>query len=203
MYYRKKLDYQEARVKELLKRPACMLTGLGLSRNLNDKFMTYCRWFQTFIYENPGILDCTRFSDKAWFHLSGYVNSQNTCLWGSENPHALFEELLHSQKVGVFCALSQRRIIGPMFFDTAVTSQVYIELFREFVNQLDDQELTLGYYQQDEATSHTSGVSIAKVESFFPDRVISRGLWPPRSPDLTPPDFFRGYLRVGRTYPKL
>jgi hypothetical protein len=37
MYYRKKLDYQEARVKELLKRLACMLTGLGLSRNLNSK----------------------------------------------------------------------------------------------------------------------------------------------------------------------
>jgi hypothetical protein len=44
-------------------------------------------------------------------------------------------------------ACSQRRIIGPMFFDTTVTSQVYIELFREFVNRLDDQELTLGYYQ--------------------------------------------------------
>jgi hypothetical protein len=31
------LDYRESRVKELLKRPACMLTGLGLSRNLNSK----------------------------------------------------------------------------------------------------------------------------------------------------------------------
>jgi hypothetical protein len=37
VYYRKKLDYQEALVKELLKRPACMLTGLALSRNLNSK----------------------------------------------------------------------------------------------------------------------------------------------------------------------
>jgi hypothetical protein len=108
-----------------------------------DKRMTYCRWFQTFIDENPGILDYT------WFHLSDYVNYQNTRSWGSKNPHALFEELLHSQKVDVFYALSQRRIIGPMFFDTTVTSQVYIELFGEFVNQLDDQELTLGYYQQD------------------------------------------------------
>jgi hypothetical protein len=67
-----------------------------------DKRMTYCRWFQTFIDENPGILDYTWFSDEAWFLLSGYVNSQNTRLWGSENPHALFEEPLHSQKVGVF-----------------------------------------------------------------------------------------------------
>jgi hypothetical protein len=75
-------------------------------QELNDKCMTYCRWFQTFTDENPGILDYTWFSDEAWFHLSSYVNSQNTRLWGSENPHALFEEPLHSQKVGVFCALS-------------------------------------------------------------------------------------------------
>jgi hypothetical protein len=59
-----------------------------------------------------------------------------------------------------------------MFFETTVTSQVYIELFREFVDQLNDQELKLGYYQQDGATSHTSGVSMAEVESFFPDGVI-------------------------------
>jgi hypothetical protein len=37
-------------------------------------------------------LDYTWFSDEAWFHLSGYVNSQNTRLCASENPHALFEE---------------------------------------------------------------------------------------------------------------
>jgi hypothetical protein len=73
-----------------------------------NKRTTYCRWFQTFNDENPGILDCTWFSDEAWFHLSRYVNSQNTRLCGSENTHALFEEPLHSQKVSVFCALSQR-----------------------------------------------------------------------------------------------
>jgi hypothetical protein len=73
-----------------------------------DKRMTYCRWFQTFIDDNPGILDYTWFSDEAWFHLSGYVNSQNTHLWSSRNPHVLFEEPLHSQRVGVFCVLSQR-----------------------------------------------------------------------------------------------
>jgi hypothetical protein len=47
-----------------------------------NKRMTYCRWFQTFIVENPGILDYTWFSDEAWFHLSGYVNSQNITFVG-------------------------------------------------------------------------------------------------------------------------
>jgi hypothetical protein len=51
---------------------------------------------------------------------------------------------------------------------------VYIELFWEFVNQLDDQELTLGYYQQDGATSHTSSMSMAEVETFFSERERER-----------------------------
>jgi hypothetical protein len=50
-----------------------------------------------------------------------------------------------------------------MFFGTTVTSEVYIELFREFVNQLYTQELTLGYYQQDGATSHTSREDISST----------------------------------------
>jgi hypothetical protein len=34
----------------------------------------------------------------------------------------------------------------------------------------------------------------------YDDRVISKGLWPPRPPDLTPPDYFLwGYLK-GRVY---
>jgi hypothetical protein len=45
-----------------------------------DKCMRYCCWFLTFIDVNPVILDYTWFREEAWFHLSGYVNSQNTHL---------------------------------------------------------------------------------------------------------------------------
>jgi len=37
------------------------------------------------------------FTDEASFHLSGYVNSQNTLIWAAENPHTLHEGLIHSQ----------------------------------------------------------------------------------------------------------
>jgi len=37
---------------------------------------------------------------------------------------------------------------------------------------------------------------MAEIQPFFGGRVISKGLWPPRSPDLTPPDHFLwGYLK--------
>ena len=58
------------------------------------------------------------------------------------------------------------------------------------VNQLDDEELSIGYFQQDGATSHTSHASMAEIQSFSGDCVIVKGLWPPRSPDLTSPDYF-------------
>ena len=83
-----------------------------------------------------------------------------------------------------------------IFFDATVTTASYMEIFNTFVNQLDDEELSIGYFQQDGATSHTSHTSMAEIQSFFGDRIISKGLWPPRSPDLTLPDYFLwGYLK--------
>ena len=137
---------------------------------------------------NPGILDYTWFSDEAWFHLSVYINSQNSPIWASENPNAIHEEPPHSEKIGVWCGMSRRRIIGPIFFDATITPAAYIEIFNTFVNQLDDEELSVGYFQQDGATSHNSHASMTEIQSFFGDRDISKGFWPPRSPDLTPPD---------------
>jgi transposase len=50
------------------------------------KRLEFCQWFLEFIQE-IGILDRTYFTDEAWFHLSGYINSQNTRIWGTENPN--------------------------------------------------------------------------------------------------------------------
>jgi len=134
-----------------------------------------------------------------WFHLLGYVNSQNSHIWASENPNAIHEEPPHSEKIGVWCGMSRRHIIGPIF-DATITTAAYMEIFNTFVNQFDDEKFSIGYFQQDGATSHTSHASMAEIQSSFGDCVISKGLRPPRSPDLMPPDcFLWGYLE-GRVY---
>ncbi|PNF32022.1 hypothetical protein B7P43_G06549 [Cryptotermes secundus] len=53
------------------------------------KRVRHCLWFREFVHDNPRILDITWFSDEAWFHLSGYVNAQNSRIWASENPHEI------------------------------------------------------------------------------------------------------------------
>jgi hypothetical protein len=39
-----------------------------------------------------------------------------------------------------------------------------------------------------------------EIESSYGDRLISKNLWPPRSPDLMPPDFFLWALLKGHVY---
>jgi len=55
------------------------------------------------------------------------------------------------------------------------------------------------WFQQDGATAHTAGASMALLRDIFGERIISRTSdfnWPPRSPDLTAPDsFLWGYLK--------
>ena len=46
---------------------------------------------------------------------------------------------------------------------------------KNYVNQLTDDELTTGYYQQHSATCHTSNASIREIEFFFfQERIISK-----------------------------
>ena len=65
-----------------------------------------------------------------------------------------------------------RRVIGPIFFHETLNTARYPKIFKEFVYQLDDDELRNGYFQQDGATCHTSNESMTEIESFLDDRII-------------------------------
>jgi hypothetical protein len=172
--------------------PYKVTTVQELLPNEPESRINYFNWFQNNL-NNDRLLDLSFFSDEAWCHVSGYVNSQNVRYWSSENPHVFVEAPLHPMKVGVWIAVSRRRLIGPIFFHQTINAERYRELIlNEFINQLDDEELQYGYFQQDGATPHTTQANLQYLSDFFGDRVISRGTntpWPPRSPDLTPLDF--------------
>lgn len=157
----------------------------------------YCRWMRRFIRQKGRlILNHVYFSDEAWFHLSGYVNAQNYRIWNAEKPNIVRETPLHPEKVGVWCAISRAQIIGPIFFDKTVNAAEYRKIVEEFLDRLPLLDRRVGYFQQDGATAHTANVTMDFLRTHFEDRIISRPLWPPRSPDLTPLDaFLWGYLK--------
>lgn len=55
------------------------------------------------------------------------------------------------------------------------------------------------WFQQDGATTHTARATMELLRNLFGERIISKNsdfAWPPRSPDLTAPDYFLwGYLK--------
>jgi hypothetical protein len=153
------------------------------------KTVNYCRWFKNLICGNIGALDQAFCTDEAWFHLSGYVNSQNYQTWRTENPHNYTETSLNPQKIGVWCAISRHRIIGPSFFETTINAEAYQELIQQFIAMLQVDERSC-WFQQDSATAHTAASTMEILHEFFGENIISKGVWPPRSPDLTSPDFF-------------
>ena len=78
-----------------------------------------------------------------------------------------------------------------IFFSETLNSQQYCDtLVYPFIAQLKEDEIEKAYFQQDGATAHTAHMSVAVLDDVFADRIISKTIWPPRSPDLSPPDFF-------------
>jgi hypothetical protein len=172
----------------------------------------FCQWFMENFQNNGAILEKTFFSDESWFHLSGYVNSQNMRMGSGENPHYYIEVPLHSQKIGVWAAISRRRLIGPIFFEGKYSiiyatfknlnvqiagilnaERYRLEILTPFIETLLDDELTQGYFQQDGARIHTTWANLNFLMEFYDNRLISLNMpheWPPRSCDLSPCDFF-------------
>ena len=156
----------------------------------------FCMQMFQRIQDDGKFLDSVIFSDESTFHVSGRVNTHNCRIWGSENPRVSLEHVRDSPKVNVFCALSKERVYGPFFFmETTITGIVYLDMLQEFlIPQLDedDQEGRI-HFQQDGAPPHYLGEVREYLNTRFPGRWIGRAApiaWPPRSPDLTPLDFF-------------
>jgi hypothetical protein len=116
-----------------------------------EKRIQYCQWFNKNL-NNDDVLDITFMSDETWFHLFGYIHSQNYRTWATKNPHNFVESNLHPQKIGVWVAMSRRRIIGPIFFNETITAERYRnQILEVFINQQHEDELQTGYFQQDGA----------------------------------------------------
>lgn len=151
------------------------------------------------------------FSDEAHFHLNGFVNKQNCRYWArrGQNPRLKHQQALHSPKVTVWASLSTNGIIGPFFFENSRGATVTVDgdAYRRMINEYFLPRLreyqsysSHTWFQQDGATPHTARATMTLLREQFPRKLISRYgdiVWPPRSPDLTPMDFFLwGYLKA-------
>lgn len=169
--------------------------------------LEFCQKIIEMAEEDNNFINCLFMSDEAHFDLNGNVNKQNCRIWSQSNPQILHEMELHPERVTVWCAVSSRCIVGPYFFEeNGVTATVngdrYLNMLKEFFYpELRRRRIPFNsiWFQQDGATAHIARPVMEELQRKFRNKLISRNStfrWPPRSPDLTAPDFFLwGYLK--------
>ena len=170
-----------------------------------DSRRDFANWVFNKMDEQHDWLHTVLWTDEAHFTLSGAVNTHNCRVWTTENPHAFVEIPLHQPKVTVWCGFTADFIIGPFFFEevtqtgfktVSVTGQRYAAMLQNnIIPELQArQALQTVTFMQDGAPPHIAlSVQHLLRSTFGEDRIISRCFnqsWPPRSPDLTPCDFW-------------
>lgn len=175
-----------------------------------DRRLQFCETMLQRLNDDDGFLRNIVFSDEATFYLDGTVNRQNCRYWSPENPHWQMEA--HSQfpqKLNVWAGIVGNRILGPFFFEGALTGERYLEFLRDelvpalavlYPNDGDpDLPNNTIWFQQDGAPPHFAVIVRQYLNQVFANQWIGRRgtiEWPPRSPDLTPLDYYLwGYLK--------
>ncbi|XP_026826929.1 zinc finger BED domain-containing protein 1 [Ooceraea biroi] len=132
----------------------------------NDELhrLRYCRWFLDVSEENYYFSKYILFLDECTFQNNDNVNRHNSHYWVTENPHWM--------------------------------QQAHTFLNNELVALLDNVPLELRmnmWFQQDGHPAHTAKATRELLNEKFGNHwIVLHGPreWPPRSPDLTPLDFF-------------
>ena len=121
---------------------------------------------------------------------------------------------LNDPKVTIWCGFTSDFIMEPFFFEeeqndqlktTTINGKRYQEMLEDVVvpglkQRLSEEEFDRLIFQQDGAPPHIYRPVKNFLQQTFGERIISRHfpeIWPPRSPDLSPLDFWLwGYLQA-------
>ncbi len=170
----------------------------------------FAEWLLERCQGNPRFLEFLTIGDEAGFAMNGEVNTHNVVEYAPKGhpPNFNFEKNMSREKITVWIGLCGNGvIIGPFFFQRNVNGQAYLQMINQdvipqlqlhFVQQENGSFHRL-WWAQDGAPAHRLIAVRNRLQELFGQRVIAlyhAVEWPPRSPDLTPCDFFLwGYLK--------
>ena len=166
-----------------------------------DRRLEFCETWQRRLLEDPLFHQKIVWSNEAKFHINGSVNTHNCAFVSEENPNNPSEYTVNSPSVNVWGALWNEEVIGPVFLETTVTSENYLQLLNKYVypyivSQFSAHDLI---FQQDGTRPYFTKEVREDLNKHLPKKWIGRRgpiEWPPKSQDLTPMNFFLwGYLK--------
>lgn len=158
----------------------------------------FCRTMLAKNSEDPQFLNHILWTDESTFKKDGYMNLHNLHEWHRENPHLMREDRSQYQfKVNMWTGILNGQIIGPFELPENLNGDNYLHFLQnDLPSLLEDVPLNIYrdmWFQQDGCPAHYARRVRDYLNTEYPDKWIGRLgsiLWPPRSPDLNPLDFF-------------
>ena len=124
-------------------------------------------------------------TDQCIFTLDNTVSISHARYWSPTKPATVQQAPMQPARQLVWCGMTSQHVIGPYYFDRAVTAESFQEMLQNFVipaiGRLRIMRTVL--FQQDGAPTHTTHSTIDKLQRTFGKRVISRRcdiVWPAR-----------------------
>lgn len=165
----------------------------------------FCRLLLNNEENNPRYLASILWTDESCFTRDGVTNFHNLHEWHENNPHTKRTTSFQRRfSVNVWCGIISNIFIGPIFLPDRLNGQNYLQFLNDTAARLLDEVPLIArtnfIYQQDGAPAHYSREVVQWLNENYPERWIGRNgpiLWPARSPDLTPMDFYVwGFLKA-------
>lgn len=164
--------------------------------------MEFCEIMMDKCNNDLNFLSRVLFTDESTFYLQHSHNSAVVRYWSRENLHLnIPTRTQYPQKLNVWIGMINNTIIGPIFINGNLNGARYLEMLRnQIVPAIEEQfNINQTWYQHDGCPAHCTRDVTNYLNTTFQDRWIGRNgptRWPPRSPDLSPNDFYLwGFLK--------
>lgn len=162
--------------------------------------VNFCREMLRRMREDPQYFNKILWSDESSCKKHGYFNIHNLHSWQLENPNLIRTDRSQYQfKINLWTGIIGGQIIGPFELPETLNGERYLNLLQndlpELIRNVDPQLRETMWLQNDGCPAHYAVIVREYLNATYPERWIGRLgpiLWPPRSPDLNPLDFFTG-----------
>jgi len=158
----------------------------------------FCQWYLHKCRENPNFHQKIIWTDEAHISSDGVFNRHNHHYWSDINPHQTIRRRQQGKfGFNVWVAVFGSRVLAYQIYNQNLNSELYLSVLEEkIIENLENMPLNQIleiYFQQDGAPPHNA----RRVSKFLNQNFNAKWMgtngpirWPPRSPDLTPLDFF-------------
>lgn len=167
-----------------------------------ERRLNFCQHIERLILEDQNFLNTIIWTDESNFSNNGMYNRRNNRIWSRQNPLRIRETNDQVRfSFNCWCGIVSNRVLLIHFYEGTLNTERYLEILeilRNEINNLPDADRRNLIFQQDGAPAHNSRRTAEFLNEYFPSWIGTFGQirWPPRSPDLTPLDFFLwGYVK--------